>query len=640
MRTSVLSACCFVLAVTNPAIAQTDQPQPTNAIHLVTPLEGDTLIGRRPEIRAVFHGAPPAELLVILDGTDITLLLERTAAGFSFHPPQTLPAGSHYLQITTRDAAGFEFEISIGFNSRHGTTVLEATSQNEVGYAYDMAVATRQYPQELPKQRLEGVLLTDSKVKTDHWQMSLNGGLRHLEQTTDPLSPLSRGVDATTWLLTLSYNRDLAAAEARFGDIQINETNYTVTNLSRRGGDINISYDRLRLHLFNVSGQQHFGFRGGTGVGTDMDSYISGVAAGIKLLDDHVEVKGVYADGGEAGSSYNIGTGSGGKRGSVAGGQINSDFFQGKLRSEVEYARTRYNADTSESSNSNNDNAWRVKLSGAVNAVTYDGQYEYVGTDFTSIGNISGITNDRKGAAVRSGLLLGKHSISANLSRYADNVSDDRTRPRIVSYQGGIDYAYGGWPKIPFGVSLQTGLLKSEKEPSGSERLELQTDTVSGRIGFLSGNFRIQAFASGSQQNDDNSNESDGKIAAYKLTPSYVHGVTQLSTALQLLQTWRNGTERTDRLTTSFDLRSAWLDTRLTGEIGGTYSVVTRHDNKNSLILNGRLGYALPEFWGGIKSSLALRGSYNHRYDGSSSAFNRDELSAFLVLTTTVPVIW
>lgn len=640
MRISVLSACCLVLAVANIAIAQTDQQQPTSAIHLVTPLEGDTLLGRHPEIRAVFSGAPPAELFVMLDGTDITLLLERDAVGFSFHPPRALPAGSHSLNIIARDAAGVESEVGIEFNSRHGANVLEATSQNEIGYAYDMALATHHYPQELHKQRLEGVLRTESKIKTDHWQMSFNGGLRHLEQNTAPPAPLSRGIDATTWLLTLGYNRDLTSAEARFGDIQINETSYTVANLARRGGDINVSYDRLQLHLFNVAGQQHFGFNGGTGIGNDTDRYINGVAAGLKLLDDHVEIKGVFADGGEAGSSYNISTAADGKKGSVAGGQINTDFFKGKLRSEMEYARSRYDADTSDGSDLINDKAWRVKLGGAANAWTYEGQYEYVGTDFTSIGNLSGIPQDREGTALRGGLLRGTQSITANLSRYADNVSDDRTRPRIVNYQGGIDYSNGAWKNVPFGVSVQTGLQKSEKEPYGSSKLDLRTDTASGRISMLAGDFRIQAVASGSRQNDDNSNANDSKMARYQLTPAYGHDVTQLSTTFQLMQTWRNNTGRTDLVTTSLDLRSAWLERRLTGELSGMASLVTKGDTRRFLTINSRIGYGLPEYWGGIKSSLALRGSYNHSYDQAAGAVNKDEIAVFIVLATTVPVNW
>jgi hypothetical protein len=640
MRIIVLSVSCLLLAFTSSATAQSDQPAPAVTVQVMTPIEGDTLIGRRPEIQAQFAGTPPAELLVILDGTDITPLIEQTAIGFSFRPPRALPAGSHQLVVTTRDAAGVESQASVGFSSRHGKNLLEAASQNEIGYVYDVALATHQYPQGQLKQKLEGILRTESRVKTDHWQMGFSGGLRHIEQNPSPVAPLTRGIEATTWLLSLGYSRDQASAEARFGDIQLNETSYTVANLARRGGDITMSYDRLRLHLFNVAGQQYFGFRGGTGLGSDTNRHISGMAAGVKFFEDRLEVKGVFADGGEAGASYNIGTSTGGQKGSVVGGQINTDFFQGKLRSEMEYARTRYDANISDANGSINDNAWRIKLGGNLASYSYEGQYDYVGSGFTSIGNLSGIPRDREGAAIRSGVLLETHSITANVSRYADNVDDDTTRPRIVNYQGGIDYSFTGWPKVPLGISVQTGLQKSEKEPFGSSALELQTETLSGRIGFLAGDFRFQAVASGSRQNDRNSNNNDTTTATYQIVPVYMHDVTQISTTFQLMQTWRHDTERTDLLTTSLDLRSGWLDNRLTGELAGSYAVATRHGNNTTLMVNSRLGYNLPEYWGGVKSSLAVRGSYNHSNDRSPGALNRDELSAFMILATTIPAIW
>lgn len=640
MRITLLAVCCLLLACASSSIAQSDQPLPPATVQLLAPLDGETVIGRRPEIRAVFSGVPPAELFVTLDGTDITPLLERSMTGFSFRPPRALPAGSHQLSITARDASGSESLVSSGFSSRHGTNLLEAASQNEIGYTYDVALATHQYPQGQPKQKLEGILRTESRIKTDHWNMSFSGGMRHVEQNTAPVAPLTRGVEATNWLFTLGYNRDTTSAEARYGDIQINETNYTVANLARRGGDLNISYESLRLHLFNVAGQQYFGFRGGTGLSADTDRHISGVAGGVKLFEGRLDIKGVYANGGEGGNSYNIGSIAEAKKGSVAGGQITTDFFQGKLRSEMEYAQSDYDAGTSDLKGTVNDNAWRIRLGGNADTLTYEGQYEFVGADFTSIGNLSGVAKDREGASLRGGTQLGAHSVTAQISRHEDNVSDDRERPRIVNYQGGIDYSFGGWATVPLGLSLQTGLQKSEREPSGAAELDLQTDTVSGRVGFMAGDFRIQAVATGSRQNDNHSDDNDSETATYQLTPAYVHDATQLSTTLQLMQTWRNGAERIDLLTTSIDMRSAWMGNRLSGELGGTYAVATRYNNQNTIILNGRLGYALPEFWGGIKSSLALRGSYNHSYDNSPGAVNRDELAAFMVLAATVPVIW
>ena len=255
---------CVLLLAAGNVMAQAEQPPPApSTIQIVAPTEGGVLLGRRPEIRASYTGSLPAEILVTLDGTDITPLLERSASGFAYHPPKSLAAGSHQLTVTTKGADGTEAQSVVSFSSRHGETILEASSQNELGYVYDLAVARHQYPATQPTQKLEGTLRTDSRIKTDHWQLGFNGTLRHIDQNTPLTAPLERGVDATTWLLSLGYTRDLASAEARFGDVQVNETSYTVANLARRGGDVTLAYDRLRLHAFNVSGQQLFGLRGG-----------------------------------------------------------------------------------------------------------------------------------------------------------------------------------------------------------------------------------------------------------------------------------------------------------------------------------------------------------------------------------------
>lgn len=622
-------------------MAQAEQPPPAAAtVQFISPTEGSVLLGRRPEIRATFTGPPPAELLVILDGTDITPLLDITPGGFTYQPTRALTAGSHQLAVVSRDADGSDAQAIVSFSSRHGETVLESSSQNELGYVYDLAVAKHQYPALQPTQKLEGTLRTDSRFKTDHWQLGFSGTLRHLDQNTPLTPPLRRGVDATTWLLSLGYSRDLASAEARFGDVQINETSYTVTNLARRGGDFSLIYDRFRLYLFNVAGQQHFGLRGGTGLSGNTDRHVSGVAASGKFLADRVEVKAVAATGGEAGPSYNLGTLAGGKKGSVAGGQINTDFFQGLLRSELEMSWTHFDDDRTDAMDARNDKAWRAKLGGGADTTTYEAQYEYVGPNFTSIGNLVGIPKDRQGVTARAGTMLGAHSLSASFSRYADNVADDPGRARLVYYQGGVDYSCGSWPGVPLGVSWQKSLQQSEHEPTGLTPIDLDTDTLSGWIGYLAGDFRIQAVATGSRQNDTTVTDSDATTATYQLSPAYGHDQTQLAATAQLTQTWRTATDRTDLLTATIDLRSAWLDNRLTGELAGTFNQTIRNGTSKSLMLNSRLGYALPEYWGGVKSSLALRGSYNHSYDRTAGVQNRDELAAFLVLATTVPVIW
>ena len=270
MRYLLAGTACALLLLGGRAAAQ---PEPAmlpvpNVVHVVVPADGSTVIDRRPEIQAEFTGSPPVEMLVTLDGTDITPLIERTPSGFRYRPPVSLASGAHQILIATRAPDGSESQSTVSFFSRHGETLREATSRNELSYVYDAAAARHGYPGAQPTQRLEGTLRTDSAVKTDHWQVGFSGIVRHLDQNRPMPFPLEKGVDVAGLLFSVGYNRDLASAEARLGDLVIHETGYTVANLARRGGEVTLGYDKLRLHLFNVAGQQHYGLRGNFGLKT------------------------------------------------------------------------------------------------------------------------------------------------------------------------------------------------------------------------------------------------------------------------------------------------------------------------------------------------------------------------------------
>ena len=78
--------------------------------------------------------------------------------------------------------------------------------------------------------------------------------------------------------------------------------------------------------------------------------------------------------------------------------------------------------------------------------------------------------------------------------------------------------------------------------------------------------------------------------------------------------------------------------------MGGTYTKVKAdNDSVNNWDLNSnfRLGYSLKEFFKNkIDSSVALRGSYIRHRDQISNDANRDEFLMFLMLSSTIPVLF
>ena len=100
---------------------------------------------------------------------------------------------------------------------------------------------------------------------------------------------------------------------------------------------------------------------------------------------------------------------------------------------------------------------------------------------------------------------------------------------------------------------------------------------------------------------------------------------------------------RTDTFVASLDLRSRWLQDRLTLDLGGTYSATSNDADTIdvwNLTSNMRIGYALPEMLSGhFQPSLALRGTYNHMTDRLAGT-NHDDATIILVLATAMPFMY
>jgi hypothetical protein len=619
---------------------QTTGP-PKDWIQIITPAENSEIVGKKPEIRVKFsEPVLPQTVVVILDGTDITQLITLSEKEFEYKPFLVLAAGLHNLNISAADKEGRQLQKVFSFSTRHTSTFEEAYTSNEASVIYETILSNPDSQPYIPDSRVEGNLRSDSKIKDKEWEFTFNTNLRYLDQNLPIMLPLQKGIDVANWTFNGSYTKDNLRLGTSIGDVQVNETPYTAYSLARKGGIFSFQYNDFQLSTFSVQSQQFFGLKG-IGIEGSLDDHIIGVSGGIKLFDKKLEFKTIYVTGGEPGSSFGISTSSGSKRGDVFGFLLTSDFFENKLRTEFETDFSRYDPDNSDEFGSKSDKAYKLKVDGYLGIYNYEAMYEYIGRDYEVVGNQM-IQKDKQGVSLRGGVNLGMHNVNLMFSRYNDNVKGDDLFPRIVNYQGNLDYSFNGVPSFPMGINYQKSIQDSTREPSGSFELKLYTDTVSGRINYMMDKINLGFMTSYSQMDDRTSTNNDTSNINYTLTSSYNIPNISVSPAFSLNQSKVHLTDvRTDTYTINLDLRTKFFRDRISFDIGGTYNIVKASDasvDNRNLNANFRLAYNIRDFLKGyMNPTIALRGTYLKTTDEIYSRSNKDEFILFLVLATSVP---
>lgn len=583
-------------------------------IRLVEPEPDSSIIDKRPDIACeVISFYSYESILVLLDGMDMTGIINTTSEGFSFAPVEMLNAGTHVLQIILETADETMVQQEFYFSTRHSGIFEEVYSNNNLSMTYEK---TSEKPDDANFQtsyKSESNLGSDTVIKEKKWEMRLNTNLRYLTQNLTVSSPLEKGINLANYLVTGSYNGELFQAITEVGDVYISETQNTV-NLSRRGGTFSVNHNILKLKAFAVNSEEVFGFKDGTGIGGSSDEHIMGVSGEVGFFSDKVRLKTIYAAGGEKGDSYSIYTAGGDKKGSVLGFLLSSGFFDNKLNTEAELDFSHYDADTTDEFSYEKDKAYKLGVNGLWDTYSYGAIYEYIGTDYQVIGNPY-LQADREGAAVNFGANYDIHSATFNLSQYNDNVDKDILYPRTDTYQGQISYTFNGFSSLPVGLVYQYSELESSDEPEYSPHMENTTDAISGTVNYLVGSWNFGFQAGYSDQNDKTTQDYDTDAVNYSVSSSYFSEYISVSPSVSFNRSrYRPSSVRTDTTTATLDFRGNLWDQRINYECAGTFSRMESSDNamkQDSYNTNFRIAYVLAEkIWGIARPSAGFMGYY------------------------------
>jgi hypothetical protein len=645
--------------------------QPSDSfIQLIKPEEGGVTVAKRAAVRcSIKIPYDRQKLLVLLDGTDISGVLDITSDGFEYKAPTLLPAGDHTLSVTLTAQDGQELTREFKFSSRHSKHVDEIYSSDELTTLYEKRVVRSGNTVTSQSWKVESNLANESKVKMKEWELLFKTNLRYFDQQLPVTPPPDKGFSLADYLFQARYNGEKINFLGEMGDVVIDETPYTVTGLARRGGNLVFESKDLNLQLrtFDVKSKEVFGFNGGLGFGTTPNDHLTGASADWGIISDKLRFRTVYARGGESGSffgtsrttptgttpigttptenvDYGISTTSNQRKGDVLGFLLTSDFFERKLMTEGEFALSRFDLDTGDEFLPRRDMAYRFKAGGSIEDYTYEALYEYVGPDYEVVGN-PGLIKDRAGYALKGGGNFFKiHQLNLSFSQYYDNVKRDDLYPRIYTTQGTLNYTFSKFENFPIVLSYQRAMLKSKHDPIDLPHIWTDTDTVTGSINYIKVPWGLGFQASYSFQNDRTDLDNDTTAATYTLIPTYTSDHFSICPSISYNRSMNHATRvYTDTYTGTLDFRGNLIKEKLSYGLGSSYIILRASDRSSQsdiLSSNFNVYYLLVKnLLGFLNPSVGFRGLYNRTNDKVLHQ-RTDEFALHLVLQTSMKYLF
>jgi hypothetical protein len=321
---------------------------------------------------------------------------------------------------------------------------------------------------------------------------------------------------------------------------------------------------------------------------------------------------------------------------------LSTPIFKWKLNlsSEIDFAS--YDDNIFDDVGYKNDKAYNVKIGGNLGEhYQYSAKYEYIGTDYYSIGN-EGLENDKKGILITGAANYEFHNFGLTFSRYRDNLKNYDNVPIVYITSGKIDYSCSLFEHFPINLSVKRDIVKSKREPDKTSKQHLVTDTYHGDISYLAEQFGTTFGVDYSYANDKTDVNADQKIVTYTLSPSYSIENFNVSSNISFnrsvdiksdvaVRTWSAG----------LSFGGNFLKHSISYNCAGTYTKTKSSDgmqNSRNLSTTFQVAYTwnAPEKFIVLKNpSIGIQGGYNHNKDKVGGT-TRDEVN--IILFVEVPL--
>ena len=231
----------------------------------------------------------------------------------------------------------------------------------------------------------------------------------------------------------------------RLGDIAPMESELSIAGMGRRGLEYIYDDQRFYAHLFGGSTQQLRGFKG-LGI-PESGAALYGGAAGITLFSG-LSLKTVYLAGQDdpaLGASTAMAPFYDHKRkGDVLSFIGQSKLFRQRLTLTAEYAKSKYDPDTDDSTAETSGSAYRINGALQLGRLDLRVGYKNIGTDFNSIAQPF-FQNDRKGFDASASVALSTLRLSGALAFDKTNADDDPERVAARDFRRQLDLSWQFW---------------------------------------------------------------------------------------------------------------------------------------------------------------------------------------------------
>ena len=595
--------------------------------------ENKTFIIKKPTIVCRDAGINYKTIKVImLDDVDITNIVKIKGESFVFKVFVPLASGEHKLSVVYGKESQQQKEYIFSTKQTRAFDVFKTKLSTTT--VYKNTLEKSDSLTNIPHYSVESNPTLNTQIANQNWSSSFNMSTRYLEQSTSIEVPQKRGLDLAGYLFNAQYSKDEVSLLLNIGDIQIDESDYSAQGLASRGGQFQVGYKNYKLETFLMDSKQRYGFKDGMGLDAGSTNSIYGMSL-ENLFFDRVKIKAIYLHSSKNGDGFGTssieGSTNATEEGKVYGLVVSAPILDEKINMYSEIDFSSYDSNNNDAFGSKKDKAYKVKLDGMFfEKYNYSLMYEYVGTDYYSIGN-EGLTNNKKGLSLTTSANYTYHTFNLSASRYRDNLENDDTIPTIYTTHMDIAYSLSRFENFPFNLAVSRDIEKSRDEPSKDEKRYLVTDTYHGDVGYTKDVWSIIFSADYSFANDKTYFNQDTKTLTYTLSPSYSSDNFHMEYNISFNRSVDIQTEVAARTyTSSLSFGGNFFSNALSYDCAATYTKSKSSDgssNERDLGSTFQVAYTWNTPSNFIllkKPSVGIQGAYNHRRDKVNGSSGHD----------------
>lgn len=442
-----------------------------------------------------------------------------------------------------------------------------------------------------------------------------------------------------------SHDGEKLDTSFELGDLSIDESPYTASGLIRRGLGAGVAlFDRLKVRGYSVRTTETVAISDGLGIG-ERDFRLDGGSLSVDLLKEGLlTIKTVYLNGRLGDQTFfTTATGEPPVKGETLGFILGSSLPEKGLKGEMEFTRSDFDSNTTDTVASKKDEAKRIGLSFTHGGLNLGGNVFRIGRDFRSIGSL-GSPWDQEGYTLTGGYTKGPASLNLSFTDSKDNVEKEPDRSRIETRTGtaGLSYSIIEWATL--GLNYSRALQDSTYNPSGTIPVENTTDTYGASLGLSSKGNSITIGGSLSHFNDESELNLDNRRGEVRIEGLYQReGFFSLRPRLEFTRSKDLSTlVRTDGRLAALESSIIIIQETLTLDLRGTAAFNKATDNSvkdrtynlfTRLALN--IGRLVP--WIG-RQVLSLKFDYKGIDDDVNPANDRVEKLIFLAFEGSLSI--